>query len=469
MKKKFKTTIIEQLAVTGVEFQGKGVARHNGKVIFVEQALPGDVVDVKLTKSKKDFATGTIVKFHERSKDRQEPFCNHFGICGGCKWQSLPYEKQLEYKWSFVHDAITKIGKLNEVPILPIIGCEQQTFFRNKLEYTFSDSSWLTQEQLDSDEIFDQRNALGFHIPGRFDKVLHVEKCWLQNDLSNDIRNFAARYANENKLPFYNIRAQTGLLRNLIIRTATTGETMVVLVVKENDEAAITGIMEQLKTHFPQITSLNYVVNSGSNDIIHPYEVICYSGKPFIIEQLGDLKFKVGPKSFFQTNTQQAKKLYDIALDFAGLTGNENVYDLYTGIGSIALYAANKCKCVAAIEQIPDAIEDAKVNAELNNIANCTFYVGDVKDMFNEKFYAEHGAPDIVITDPPRVGMHGDVVKTLLNMPVPKIVYVSCNPTTQARDLQLLSEKYTIEKIQPVDMFPQTYHIESVALLTLKK
>ncbi len=469
MKRKFKTTIIEQLAVTGVEFQGKGVARHNGKVIFVEQALPGDVVDVKLTKSKKDFATGTIVKFHERSKDRQEPFCEHFGICGGCKWQSLPYEKQLEYKWSFVNDAITKIGKLNDVPILPIVGCEQQTFFRNKLEYTFSDSSWLTQEQLDSDEIFEQRNALGFHIPGRFDKVLHIEKCWLQNDLSNEIRNFTAQYANENKLPFFNIRNQTGLLRNLMIRTATTGETMVVLVVKENDESAIFALMEQLKNHFPQITSLNYVVNSGANDIIHPYEVICYSGKPFIIEQLGNLKFKVGPKSFFQTNTLQAKKLYDIALDFAGLTGNENVYDLYTGIGSIALYAAHKCKNVAAIEQIPDAIEDAKENAELNNIANCTFYVGDVKDMFNENFYANHGAPDVVITDPPRVGMHGDVVKTLLDMPVPKIVYVSCNPTTQARDLQLLSEKYAIEKIQPVDMFPQTYHIESVALLTLKK
>jgi 23S rRNA (uracil1939-C5)-methyltransferase len=469
MKRKFKTVTVEQLEITGVEFQGKGVARHNGKVIFVEQAVPGDVVDVRLTKSKKDFAVGTVINFHKYSEERQQPFCEHFGICGGCKWQSLPYEKQLHYKHSFVVDAITKIGKLNDVPILPIIGCEQQTFFRNKLEYTFSDSSWLTQEQLDSDEIFEQRNALGFHVPGRFDKVVHVEKCWLQNDLSNEIRNFAARYANENKLPFFNIRAQTGLLRNLIIRTATTGENMVVLVVKENDEAAIHGIMEQLKNNFPQITSLNYVVNSGANDMIHAFEVICYHGKPFIIEQLGDLKFKVGPKSFFQTNTLQAKKLYDIALEFTDLKGTENVYDLYTGIGSIALYAANKCKSVAAIEQIPDAIADAKENAELNNISNCTFYVGDVKDMFNEDFYSKHGAPDVVITDPPRVGMHGDVVKTLLNMPVPKIVYVSCNPTTQARDLQLLSEKYTIEKIQPVDMFPQTYHIESVALLTLKQ
>lgn len=460
--------IIEQLEITSLEFQGKGVARHDGKVIFVENTVPGDIVDVQLLQNKKDFAHAKPINFHQQSSWRIPAFCEHFGTCGGCKWQYLPYEKQLEQKELFVKDALYKIGKLPEIPFLPIVGSQQYQYYRNKLEFTFSNNKWLTTEELNQEASDFNKNALGFHIPGRFDKILHIEHCWLQNELSNQIRNFIYQYATQQGITFFDIKNQTGFLRNLIIRTTTTQQTMVILVMKEYDEKIITAIMEAVKQQFSEITSLNYVVNSGKNDMIHAYEVICYHGKPFIIEQLGHIQCKIGPKSFFQTNTQQAKQLYDVALNFAGLTGEENVYDLYTGTGSIALYMANRCKEVAGIEQIPEAIADAKDNAQLNNITNCTFYVGDMKDMFNPNFYNQNGNPDLVITDPPRVGMHADVVKTFLEMPVPKIVYISCNPTTQARDLQMLSDKYETVQVQPVDMFPQTYHIENVALLKLK-
>lgn len=469
MRKNKPLPNIEKLEITALEFQGKGVARHNGKVIFVEQTIPGDIVDVQLLQNKKDFAVAKPIHFHQYAADRIDPFCEHFGVCGGCKWQTLSYEKQLLQKELFVKDAINKIGKLDAVNIFPIIGCDTYTYYRNKLEFTFSNQRWLTKEQLNSGETIPQKNALGFHIPGRFDKILQIDKCWLQNDVSNLIRNFVFNYAIQHQLSFFDLRSQEGFLRNLLIRTTTTGEVMVVLVVKENLEHEIAGIMQSLQIQFPEITSLNYVVNFGRNDIIHPYEVICFYGNNFIIEQLGHIKCKIGPKSFFQTNTLQAKKLYDITLQFADLNGDENLYDLYTGTGSIALYAANRCKSVAGIEQVPEAIADAKENALLNKIDNCKFYVGDMKDMFNEQFYEANGKPDLVITDPPRVGMHANVVKTFLDMPVPKIVYVSCNPTTQARDLQMLSDKYETTQVQPVDMFPQTYHIESVALLKLKQ
>jgi 23S rRNA (uracil1939-C5)-methyltransferase len=468
MKRKKKNIVIEQLEITGLEFQGKGVGRHNGKVVFVEGVLPGELVDLRITQNKKDFAIGQLIKFHRYAEERQQPFCQHFGLCGGCKWQNLSYEKQLQYKEGFVREALSRIGKLPEVPVLPIIGCSEQTYFRNKLEFAFSEQRWLTDEERNSETTFENRNALGFHIAGWFDKVLNIEHCHLQPEPSNAIRNFVNHYANENRLSFFNIRNKHGLLRNLMLRTTTTGEVMAVFSFFENDESAIFALLDALKQNFPSISSLNYVINHGANDIIHPYEVVCYYGKPFITEQLGDVQFKIGPKSFFQTNSKQAKVLYDVALDFAELKGDEAVYDLYTGIGSIALYVANRCKKVFGIEQIPEAITDAKENARLNNITNCEFFTGDVRDMFNNDFYNTHGAPDLVITDPPRVGMHADVVKTFLEMNIPRIVYVSCNPATQARDLQLLSDKYEILKVQPVDMFPQTYHIESVGMLKLR-
>ncbi len=468
MKRKHKNIVIENLEITGIEHQGKGVARYNGKVVFVDGALPGDVVNARFTANKKDYATAEIVGFQQYAPQRQNGFCSHFGICGGCKWQSINYEQQLRYKESFVKEAVCRIARMDESIVLPIIGCDNQQYYRNKLEFTFSDAKWLTEQEVKSEEVFTNRNALGFHIPGRFDKVLDIDHCYLQPEPSNTIRNFVRDYALRHAFLFFNIRNKEGLLRNLMIRTTFTGEVMVVMVFFKNDEIAIRALMMALQEQFPQITSLNYVVNSGANDMIHAFDVVCFSGKPFIIEKLGHLQFKIGPKSFFQTNTAQTQHLYEIVKEFASLTGNEIVYDLYTGIGSIALYVADRCRKVAGIEQNPDAIEDAKQNAKLNGINNCEFFTGDVRDMFNHDFYATHGAPDLVITDPPRAGMHGDVVKTFIEMRVPKIVYVSCNPSTQARDLALLAVYYSVNKIQPIDMFPQTHHIESVALLKLK-
>lgn len=467
MKKK-KYTEILNLNIQNVEFHGKGIGKHEGKVIFVADTLPGDTVDVQIIKNKSDYAEAKVIRYHQFSEHRIKAFCQHFGVCGGCKWQNLTYEKQLAFKQQFVEDAMKHIGRLQALQILPVIPCQQTTFFRNKLEYTFSNLKWLTQKQIESDEEITQRNALGFHIPKRFDKVLDIDTCWLQNDLSNQARNFIKNFALQHEFSFFDIRAQTGLLRNLTIRTTQTGENMLLLSVYKNETDKITSILNAVQHQFPQFTSIQYVVNSGANDSIQAFPVICHFGNPFITEQLGHLKLKISAKSFFQTNTLQTQKLYDIVAELADLKGEENVYDLYTGTGSIALYLARNCKKIVGIEQIPDAIEDAKVNAKFNAVSNADFLVGDVKDILNPEFYEKYPHPDILITDPPRVGMHPQVIDALLKLEVPKIIYISCNPSTQARDLALLSEKYFVEKIQAIDMFPQTHHIESVALLKLK-
>lgn len=469
MGRKKNNQLIENLTIASLEMQGKGVGRYEGKVIFVEGLLPGERADVKIVYDKRHYAVGQIVRMLEPSVERQQPFCVHFGLCGGCRWQHLPYNRQLHYKENFVREAISRLAKLSEVHILPIIGCDQTVYFRNKLDFAFSDQRWLTTEETQRGEIFPHRNALGFHISGRFDKVVHIEHCFLQPDPSNDIRNFIYQYAVAHQLTFFNIRKKKGLLRHLIVRTAQTGEVMVIVSFLEYAEKDIIGLMDALKGQFPTITSLNYVINSGDNDLIHPYEVVCYHGKAYITEQLGHLLLKIGPKSFFQTNTNQAVKLYDVVLHFAELTGEETVYDLYSGIGSIALYVAPHCRSVVGIEQVNDAVTDAQENARLNGITNCQFFSGDVRHVLqNSSFGLQETFPDVVIIDPPRAGMHPDVIQMLLHTRVPRIVYVSCNPITQARDLQLLSAEYEVIKVQPIDMFPQTYHIESVAQLVLR-
>ena len=441
------------------------MARVNGKVIFVEDALPGEIVDIRVIRQKRDHAFAIPVKFHLTLPDRIEPFCGHFSACGGCTWQNIPYEKQLQFKAHFVEEAFTRIGKLAYPAPLPIIGCDITQYYRNKLEFTFSDKKWLSKKEIDSPEHFDNANALGFHAPGHYDKVIDIERCYLQADPSNEIRLAIKRFAVENGMPFFNIREQTGLLRNLIIRTSTLGEILVLLSFFSDDKDAIQRLMEHMAGKYPFINSLNYLVNNTRNDSLADHEIINYSGKPYIEEQLGSLRFKIGAKSFFQTNSRQAKILYDSILNLADFKGDEVVYDLYTGIGSIALYISRFCKKVIGIEQLEEAIADARENAKLNRIENCVFYAGDVKDLLNEDFEKAHTKPDVLIVDPPRSGLHPKVVKTMAQSNIDKIIYVSCNPTTQARDLSILVENYEIKKIQPVDMFPQTFHIENVTLL----
>lgn len=469
MKKRKKNPEISNLTIENIEFHGKGIAKHEGKVIFVADTLPGDRVDVQILKSKAQYAEAKAIRFHESSKHRIEPFCKHFGTCGGCKWQNLSYDQQLAFKQQFVEDAMQHIGKLNQLTISPIVPCQKTQFFRNKLEYTFSNANWLSIAQIESDEKFEHRNALGFHIPKRFDKVLDIDTCWLQNELSNQVRNFIKDFAIAHQLAFFDIKAQKGLLRNLTVRTSETGENMLLLSVFENDTPNIEKLLQAVKTKFPEFSSIQYVVNSGVNDSIHAFPIICFHGQSFITENLGHLKLKISAKSFFQTNTLQAKNLYDLVTEMAAIQKTDTVYDLYTGIGSIALYIAQHCFKVVGIEQVQDAVIDAKNNADFNHITNVDFFTGDVKDILNPEFYQKFPAPDLLITDPPRAGMHQHVVNALLALEVPKIIYISCNPSTQARDLALLNEKYLIEKIQPVDMFPHTHHIESVALLRLKK
>lgn len=461
--------VIEQLAIEDIEYGGKGVGRRDGKVIFVEQTLPGDVVDARLIKNKKDFAIGKPIKFHSLSDQRIAAFCQHFGTCGGCKWQNIDYSTQLAYKTQFVEQSFTRIGKLDFPAIQPIIGCEDTQFYRNKLEYTFSNKRWLTQEEIDSDTDFDSRNALGFHIPGQFDKVLDIETCYLQASPSNDIRLAVKAFADQHGLTFFDIREQTGFLRNLVIRTTSTGQVMVILVVTQDDKTLINPILDDLKDKFPDITSLNYVVNDGRNDVYIDKAIITYAGQPYIEEQLGHVKFQIGPASFFQTNSIQANNLYSVVAKMANLQGNEIVVDLYTGIGSIALFLAKDCQKTYGVELVEPSIIDARKNALLNGIENCDFSVGDVKDVLEAGFLSEKEKPDLLITDPPRAGMHPDVAKALSRSGIPRIIYVSCNPTTQARDLTILCENYQIEEVQPVDMFPQTYHIENVVSLTLKR
>lgn len=467
-----KKIFLEKIELEDVAAEGKTLARVENRVVFVKGGAPGDVVDIQVTRKKKSFYEGNITKFHTYSQDRIEPFCNHFGLCGGCKWQHLPYKYQLAFKQQQVVDNFERLGKFPMPAVTPILGSEDERYYRNKLEYSFSDSRWLTKEEIDAGEQLD-RKALGFHIPGRYDKILDIEHCYLQPEPSNEIRNFVRAYALQNDLSFYNLRENRGLLRNLMVRTTSTGEVMVLLQFGEREPAAIKSLMEAINSEI-SITSLNYVINLKQNDTIYDQEVINFSGAPFIEEKMlkpdrtGELKFRIGPKSFYQTNSRQAERLYKLAYDLADLQMNETVYDLYTGTGTIAQYIAGAAGRVIGVESVPEAIEDAKINAQLNGIENTKFYAGDMKDVLNQQFIDANGKPDVIITDPPRAGMHQDVIDTILAAAPERIVYVSCNPATQARDIAQLAESYFVEFFQPVDMFPHTHHVENVALLKRK-
>ena len=459
-RKKKELPLLEKVTITDVAAEGKAVAKVNELVIFVPYVVPGDVVDLQVKRKKNHYAEAVAVKFHEKSPLRTEPFCSHFGVCGGCK--------QLKYKQKQVFDNLTRIGKVELPEFRPILGSEKTRFYRNKLEFTFSNKRWLTEEEVKQDVKYDQMNAVGFHIPGAFDKVLAIDKCWLQDDISNQIRNAVRDYAYAHNFPFFDLRTQEGLLRNIMIRTSSTGELMVVLQCKVTDDEGrrkMEEILQFMADSFPQITSLMYVINNKCNDTIGDLDVEVFKGNDHIFEEMEGLRFKVGPKSFYQTNSEQAYNLYKVAREFAGLTGNELVYDLYTGTGTIANFVARKARKVVGIEYVPEAIEDAKVNSALNGIDNTLFYAGDMKDILTNDFIAEHGRPDVIITDPPRAGMHNDVIDVILAAEPKRIVYVSCNPATQARDLQLLDGKYKVTAVQPVDMFPHTHHVENVVQL----
>ena len=469
-----KKPILEQVRVEGIAAEGKALARVDDKVVFVPGVAPGDVVDIRITRKKKSFMEGVAIHFHEYSKDRVEPFCEYFGTCGGCKWQHLPYPLQLKFKQQQVVDNMERIAKVELPEIQSIIGSKNDILYRNKLEFTFSDTRWLTKVEIENSYALN-RNGLGFHIPGRFDKVLDIEKCYLQEEPSNKIRNWLRAYSIKNGLPFYNLKTHEGYLRIAIIRTATSGQSMVILQVAQDKPEWLTPLLDALITEFPEVTSLNYVINNKRNETFHDLPVHNYSGEPFIEEYMTiqenkpeKLIFQIGPKSFYQTNSTQAYELYKIARSYAGLTGSELVYDLYTGTGTIANFVAHQAKKVIGLEYVEAAIEDAKINSSINKITNTDFYAGDIKDLLNEAFINNHGKPDVIISDPPRAGMHPDVIEMLLRVAAPRIVYVSCNPATQARDLALLDEKYKVVKLQPVDMFPQTHHVENVALLELK-
>jgi len=470
-RKKKPLPLLEKITITDVAAEGKALAKVNDLVVFVPYVVPGDVVDLQVKRKKNKYAEAVAVKFHEYSSRRAVPFCQHYGVCGGCKWQCLAYEDQIKYKQKQVTDNLTRIGKIELPEISPILGSEKTEFYRNKLEFTFSDKRWLTEEEVKADVQYDQMNAVGFHIPGAFDKVLAIEKCWLQDDISNQIRNAIRDYAYEHNYAFYNIRNHEGVLRNLMIRTSSTGELMVLLQVRvscDKDLDQTKELLAYVADKFPQITSLLYVVNNKQNDTINDLDVEVFKGNDHIFEEMEGLRFKVGPKSFYQTNSEQAYNLYKVARDFAGLTGEELVYDLYTGTGTIANFVSRRAKKVIGIEYVPEAIEDAKVNSAINGIDNTLFYAGDMKDMLTQDFINEHGRPDVIITDPPRAGMHTDVIDVILFAEPRRIVYVSCNPATQARDLQLLDAKYKVMAVQPVDMFPHTHHVENVVLLEKK-
>ncbi len=459
--------VIEKLEITGVSSDGKSVGRHENRVIFVANGAPGDIVDVRIIGKQKKFLLGEIIHFHEKSADRTDPFCEHFGTCGGCKWQHIQYNAQLKHKQDHVAHNLAKIGKTALPELLPIKGSANTTYYRNKLEYTFSNMRWLTREEIeDNDEL--SRNALGFHIPRRFDKILDINHCWLQGDPSNQIRLAVKAYAEKNELTFFDLKKQEGLLRNLIIRTSTTGDLMVILQVFYEDQSAITSLLNHLKDGFPEITSLLYIINPKQNETFYDLPVHTFHGEGFIHEEMEGLRFRIGPKSFYQTNSIQAYELYKVAREFAGLTGDEVVYDLYTGTGTIANFVAKKAQKVIGVESVEEAIVDARINSELNQITNTTFLAGDMKDMINADFVKKHGHPDVIITDPPRAGMHQKVVEMINEIKPKKLVYVSCNPATQARDLELLSPVFEVVAVQPVDMFPQTHHVENVMLLKAK-
>jgi 23S rRNA (uracil1939-C5)-methyltransferase len=464
-KKRKELPLLENVEIEAFAAEGKALARVDNLVVFVPFAAPGDMVDIRLSRKRKQYAEGRIVAFKRYSADRVEPFCSHFGVCGGCQWQHLPYPSQLKYKQQQVLDVLQRIAKIELPEARPILGSEKDRFYRNKLEYTFSNKRWRTLEEIQSGEEFKNSEALGFHIPGMFDKVLDIEKCFLQEDFSNRVRLSVKAFCLAHQMDFFDLKLQQGLMRNLIVRTTSTGQKMVIVVFFREETASREALLNHLLNEFPEITSLIYVINNKANDTIFDRETVVYHGSAYIVEEMEGLQFIIGPKSFYQTNSEQAYRLYSLVREFAGLQGNELVYDLYTGTGTIANFLARQCRKVIGIEYIPEAIEDARANAELNGIKNTTFFAADVKDLLNNDFTAEQGRPDVLITDPPRAGMHGDVVKTILSAAPERVVYVSCNPSTQARDLSLMDNLYQVEALQAVDMFPHTQHVENVVLL----
>jgi len=467
--RKKKNIVLEEVLVENYAAEGKSLARMDGKVIFIENVVPGDVVNIRLSKNKKDWAEGYPIQFKSFSKQRVEPFCQHFGVCGGCQWQMLPYQKQLQYKQQQVIDNLTRIGKIELPDALPIAGAGEDKFYRNKLEYTFSTKEYIPNGKFDkADKEKSLRNVLGFHAKGFFDKVVNIEKCWLQPEPNNEIRNGLREFAWQKKMSFYDYREHKGFLRNLQLRICTTGEVMVNVVFGQDDEEKRVEVLDFLKQQFPQITTLVYTINLKKNDSLSDLEPVSYFGKGYVIERLEDFRFKIGPKSFFQTNTKQAEKLYQITRAFAGLDGSQTLYDLYCGTGSIGIFCSKGAKKIIGVEAIAEAIQDAKENALLNNIEHAQFFTGDVIDICNDGFFSQHGKPDVIITDPPRAGMHEKLVRKILEIEAATVVYVSCNPATQARDLALLDQKYEVTKLQPVDMFPHTHHIENVVQLKRK-
>ena len=468
MGRKKELPLLEKVLITDIGAEGNALARIENQVVFVPMLIPGDIVDIKVRKKRKNYLEGTVVRFHEYSADRIKPVCRHFGICGGCKWQHLPYHLQLKYKEKQVRDNLTRIAKVQLPEISPIIGSESIYFYRNKLEYAFSDKRWLTREEVNSDNNFEKEDALGFHVPRVFDKVLDIRECHLQPEPSNAIRDAVRRFAHKKGFTFFNNRQQSGFLRNLIIRNSAGGNVMVIVVFFLDESKRREALLNFLVSEFPQITSLWYIINRKKNDSLTDQVPVLFNGKDHMVEEMNDLRFRIGPKSFYQTNSIQAAKLYGIAWKYASLTGNEIVYDLYTGTGTIANFMASSAKKVIGIEYVKEAIEDARNNSSINDIGNTFFYAGDLKNVLTEQFFEENGRPDVIITDPPRAGMHKDVVGSILMAAPQRIVYISCNPATQARDIMLLSGKYSVSQIQPVDMFPQTHHVENVTLLKRK-
>lgn len=464
-RKRKNLPVVPELEITGIAAEGNAIARWGDLVVFVPYGAPGDIADIKIEKKRSSYANGRIERLVKPSAQRCEPKCSHFGTCGGCRWQHLPYELQLRAKQQQVEDALRRIAKVELPEITPIFGSENIWEYRNKMEYTFSNRRWLTWEQVNAGEVPENRCGAGFHISGAFDKVLDIDRCWLQDDLGNRIRNSVKNYALEKGYTFFDLKAQNGLLRTMMIRIATTGQVMVLMAFGEDNTGQISDVLDFIKDNFSEVTSLMYAINTKANDSLDGVEVLLYAGMPYIEEKMESLVFRVGPKSFYQTNSAQALNLYRTARDFAGLTGNELVYDLYTGTGTIANFVARDARKVIGIEYVPEAIADAKVNSAVNGIGNTEFFAGDMKDVLNDGFIAEHGIPDVMIVDPPRAGMHQDVVDTILRARPARIVYVSCNPSTQARDIALLDGQYRVERVRPVDMFPHTHHVENVVLL----
>lgn len=467
MGRKKKHPLLENLEITDVGTEGKALAKVDNMVVFTRNVVPGDVVDIQVFKKRKKYMEGFVTTIHKKSDTRTEPRCEHFGVCGGCKWQNLPYEEQLRYKTRHVKDSLIRIGHLDIPEVNPILGSQDIYYYRNKLEYTFCNNRWVTTEQLNSDEEIDDWRAAGFYVPGRFDKVLDINTCHLQAEPTNKIRNGLKTFAINKGYSFFDLKSQTGFLRTMLVRTSTSGEVMIIVVFSENNEDDIIAVMEFMKNEFSDITSLSYCINTKGNPVINDLDIITYAGLDHITESMEDLKFKISPKSFYQTNSKQAYTLYSVTRDFAELSGNETVYDLYTGTGTIANFVAKDSAKVIGIEYVEDAIVDAGQNSDLNGIGNTSFYAGDMNDILTEGFIKEHGQPEVIITDPPRAGMHPDVINTILQAKAKRIVYVSCNPSTQARDLEMMSHMYKITKVQPVDMFPHTAHVENVVQLEL--